>query len=122
MDRQIESRARNELLVVEIAAIAARWQSAERTPCCRRRNGHDAEEGLQRKLESPGQPARHPLAVERDVHEMNFVEIVGQGPFKRRGIGEAPIVMQLDVLDANLENLSGFGAPHSNRTRADVAR
>src|ERR671920_92457 len=42
--------------------------------------------------------------------------------FLRCGIGEAPIVVQPDVLDADFENLPGPGAAYGNGTRADVAR
>jgi hypothetical protein len=54
------------------------------------------------------------------MHQVHLGEIVGQGALQGRRIGVAPVVVQLDRLDADLEHLAGAGAANGDRTRAHV--
>ena len=66
-DRQIERGAGDQLLVVHVAAVAARRRRRDHAPGRRRRHRHHAEERPQRELQAPRQPADHARLVERDV-------------------------------------------------------
>ena len=108
--RQIEFGARDQLLVVQIAAHRARDQRGDAAPSRRRRHAHDAEKRLQRQVEPPRQPAHHPLPVERDVDQAGLMEIVGQGAGQRPDQIIAPVLPQPDIENFDLQNVARLGA------------
>jgi hypothetical protein len=85
-----------------------------------RRDRHDAEERLQFEIEAPGQPPDHPLFVERDVNEPHLLEIIGQSTGERTDGVVAPVLVELDRPDADLEHLPGFRTAHRHRPGEDV--
>ena len=119
-DRQIKRRAGDQFLIVDVAAVAPRRRRGDRAPGRRRRRRHDAEERLQRQFEAPRQPADHARAIERNVDEAHLLEIVRQGSNERPDHVVAPVVVQIDRLDADFEHLSGLGAAHGHRSGEDV--
>ena len=119
--RQIELGARRQFLVVEVAAHRARDQRGDAAPGRRRRHAHHAEKRLERQIEPPGQPADHPLLVERNVQQPGFVEIVGQGAGERPDHIVAPVLPELDVEDLDLQHVAGLGALDRDRTGQDMA-
>jgi hypothetical protein len=120
MDRQIERGAGDQFLVVHVAAVAPRRRRGDRAPGGGRRHRHDAEERFQGQLETPRQPSDHPRAIEGNMDEAHFLEIVGQRPGQRPDHVVAPVVMQLDRLDPHLKHLAGLGAAHGDRPGEDV--
>src|SRR5690348_7022018 len=82
----VERRAGNQLLVVEIASVYARRRAVHAAHALRRRDAHAAEEGLERNLDAVGEMTDHPLPVEADDLRAPLRKILGQksaAPAKR---------------------------------------
>ena len=120
VDRQIERGAGDQFLVVEVAAVAPRRRRVDRPPRGRRRHRHDAEERLERNFGAPRHLSDHPLLVERNVDDAHLLEVVRQRAGQRTDGVVAPVVMQIDRLDAHLEHLPRLGAAHRHRPGEDV--
>ena len=120
--RQIERSAGDEFLVVHVAAELARLDARHRAPGARRRVRHHAEERAQRNLGAPGQPAHHAVALQRHMDHPRLGKIEGQRALERPDRGVAPVVMERDVLDVDLEHLARAGAAHRHRPGAHMAR
>ncbi|MPM04507.1 hypothetical protein SDC9_50785 [bioreactor metagenome] len=113
--RQIERRARAQILVVHIAAEGARLGRANPAPDRRRRNPHDAEERIERQLHAPGQGAGARLGIDRDMDRLVIGELVGQRAQKRQDPGKAPVLNRLHVQNVDLQNIARLGAAHIDR-------
>ena len=66
MDGNEQRRARDQLLVVEIAGVHARRIAADAADLRRRRHAHAAEERPQRDHDAGRERRRHGLAIEPD--------------------------------------------------------
>ncbi len=120
--RQVERGAGDELLVVHVAAELARLDARHRAPGPRRRVRHHAEERAQRNLGAPRQPADHAVALQRHMDHLRLGEVIGQGAFERTHPRVAPVVVERDVLDVDLQHLPGPRPAHGDRAGAHVAR
>src|SRR6266849_5107891 len=78
VDREIEGRARGQVLDVDVAAIGARRHRVELAEAARRPGRHDAEEGCERHLDALGEFRDLALEVEGNHHAAVERELVGQ--------------------------------------------
>src|SRR5258708_33685854 len=120
VDGKIERRARDEVLVVEVAAVHARLDRRDGAPPPRRRDAHHAEEWAQRNLEAPRKRARLRVAIEAREDLLEFIDVGWQRARERPHVRVAPVLPQGDVEDAHLQHIPGPRAMDTERPREDV--
>src|SRR5690606_33174726 len=96
---QVERRAGDELLVVEIAAIAPWRHRRKLAPGRWRGHTQHTKERAQRDFHIPWQPANSLGLVDLDIGHVPFVEIMRQAAGERSHAGIGPVGIKLDGLD-----------------------
>ena len=112
---QIQCRARDELLVVEIAAVPSGRPAADSADERWRRHAKVAEERLQRHLDT----RRERGDVGGEVEGNDPAVLHRERGWQRSAAGGEPIDRErlgdLDVRDANFEHVAGVGAADVDR-------
>src|SRR5256712_2681638 len=120
VDRKEKRRARDQILVVEVAGVYPRRIAADTPRNFRRSNAHAAEEGMQRDLDALGEMRDHPRFIQRDDFHARVGKVVGEeaaaGAESVVGVGYG----EADFLDAHFEDVAGLGAFDGDRAGKNV--
>ncbi len=119
-DGEIEGRAGLQLLVVHVAAEGAGHVRDAAPPGLGRRHRHDAEKGLERQLRAPGQGGDPARPVDPGMDGLIVGELVGQRAQQRHHGHEAPVLVDLNVQDVDLQHVAGLGPAHEGGAGQDV--
>src|SRR5690348_12826545 len=117
----VERRARDELLVIEIAGVNARWRAADPSHGAGWRVADAPEKGTQRQLDSGGEVRDHLLLVERNDLGARVVVVFGEPAAPRAETIVRVRDREVDRLDLHLEHIARIRAADIDRPGENVS-
>ena len=109
VDGEIDGGAGDEFLVVHVAAVHPGWGGVVLAAGCGG-DAHAAEEGVKRDVDAGSEVADHPGAIERDEAGVAVGEVVGEEAAAGTEGVTGPSDVDVDLLDANFEDIAWFGS------------
>jgi hypothetical protein len=109
VDGDIESGAGDHFFVVDVAGVHPGWGGVVLAGGLGRGDAHAAEERVQRDVDARGEVADHFVAVEGDDAGVAVGEVVGEEAAAGAEAVAGPGDVDVDLLDADFEDVAGFG-------------
>ena len=117
----IEGGAGDHLLVVDVAGVHPGWGGVVLAGGFGRGDAHAAEEGMKGDVDAGGEVADHLFAVEGDDAGVAVGEVVGEEAAAGAEAVAGPGDVDVDFLNADFEDVAGFGFGDGDGAGEDVA-
>jgi hypothetical protein len=121
VDGDVKSGAGDHLFVVDVAGVHPGWGRVVFAGGLGWGDAHAAEEGVKGDVDAGGEVADHLFAVERDNAGAAIGEVVGEKAAAGAEAVAGPRDVDVDFLNADFEDVAGFGFGDGDGAREDVA-
>src|SRR5690348_5778423 len=119
-NRQVQRRARAQLLIVHVAAERPRHGRSASPPARRRCGGNDSEKRIQWNLGSPWHHADIAIPIDLRMDRLVFGELVRERPKQREDRHKTPVLPDLHIQDIDLQGISDGGASDIDGARDEM--
>ena len=121
VDGIVDGGAGDEFFVVHVAAVHPGWGGVVLAGGLGRCDADAAEEGMKRDVDAGGEVADHLFAVEGDEAGVAVGEVVGEEAAAGAEGVAGPGDVDVDFLNADFEDVAGFGFGDGDGAGEDVA-
>jgi len=121
VDGDVEGGSSYHLFVVDVAGVHPGRCGVPLTGGLGRGDAHAAEEGMKRDVDAGAEVADHLVAIQRDEPGVAVGEVVREEAAACAEAVAGPGNVDVDLLDADFEDVTGFGFGDGDRTGEDVA-
>ncbi len=121
VDGDVEGGAGDHLLIVDVAGVHPGWGGVVLAGGLGWGDAHAAEEGVEGDVDAGGEVADHLFAVEGDDAGAAVGEVVGEEAAASTEAVAGPRDVDVDFLNADFEDVAGFGFGDGDGAGEDVA-